>query len=102
RRHTRSDRDWSSDVCSSDLNPSDHPLASHFEECDSLLIFDDVVVPWERVFAYNNVALSNALYPDTNLRQYTGHQTAVRALVKLRSEERRVGKECSTGRGAGH
>jgi anthranilate 3-monooxygenase (FAD)/4-hydroxyphenylacetate 3-monooxygenase len=29
------------------------------------------------------VTLSNALYPDTNLRQYTGHQTAVRALVKL-------------------
>ncbi len=66
-----------------DLNPSDHPLASHFEECDSLLIFDDVVVPWDRVFAYNNVGLSNAMYPDTNLRQYTGHQTAVRALVKL-------------------
>jgi len=66
-----------------DLDPADHPLASQFEECDSLLIFDDVLVPWERVFVYKNVALSNALYPDSNLRQYTGHQTAVRALVKL-------------------
>lgn len=65
------------------LDPSDHPLASQFEECDSLLIFDDVLVPWDRVFVYKDVALSNALYPDTNLRQYTGHQTAVRALVKL-------------------
>ncbi len=66
-----------------DLDPADHPLASQFEECDSLLIFNDVLVPWERVFLYKDVALSNALYPDTNLRQYTGHQTSVRALVKL-------------------
>jgi anthranilate 3-monooxygenase (FAD)/4-hydroxyphenylacetate 3-monooxygenase len=65
------------------LDAADHPLASQFEECDSLLIFDDVLVPWDRVFLYKNVELSNALYPDTNLRQYTGHQSAVRALVKL-------------------
>jgi anthranilate 3-monooxygenase (FAD)/4-hydroxyphenylacetate 3-monooxygenase len=61
----------------------DHPLATRFEECDSLLVFDDVLIPWERVFMYNDVALSNAMYPDSNLRQYTGHQTAVRGLVKL-------------------
>ncbi len=66
-----------------DLDPADHPLAARFEEPDSLLIFDDVVVPWERVFLYKDVALCNALYPDSNLRQYTAHQTAVRGLVKL-------------------
>src|SRR5262245_34410592 len=62
----------------------DHPLAANFEECDSVLVFDDVLVPWERVFIHNNVALANALYPDTNLRNHTAHQTNVRALVKLR------------------
>jgi anthranilate 3-monooxygenase (FAD) / 4-hydroxyphenylacetate 3-monooxygenase len=61
----------------------DHPLATRFEECDSLLVFDDVLVPWDRVFMYNDVALSNAMYPDSNLRQYTAHQTAVRGLVKM-------------------
>ena len=66
-----------------DLDPAEHPLASRFEECDSLLIFDDVLVPWDRVFLYRDVALCNALYADSNLRQYTAHQTAVRALVKL-------------------
>ncbi|MDE3156841.1 MAG: 4-hydroxyphenylacetate 3-monooxygenase, oxygenase component [Acidobacteriota bacterium] len=66
-----------------DLDPAEHPLASHFEECDSLIVFDDVLVPWERVFLYRDVDLCNALYPDSNLRQYTGHQTAVRGLVKL-------------------
>jgi anthranilate 3-monooxygenase (FAD)/4-hydroxyphenylacetate 3-monooxygenase len=61
----------------------DHPLASSFEEADALVVFEDVRVPWERVFLYGDVGLCNALYPDTNLRQHTAHQTAVRGLVKM-------------------
>jgi anthranilate 3-monooxygenase (FAD) / 4-hydroxyphenylacetate 3-monooxygenase len=61
----------------------DHPLASNFEEADALVVFEDVLVPWERVFLYRDVTLGNALYPDTNLRQHTAHQTAVRGLVKM-------------------
>lgn len=61
----------------------DHPLASRFEESDSLLIFDQVKVPWERVFAYRDVTLCNAIYPDTALRNHTAHQTNTRALVKM-------------------
>jgi anthranilate 3-monooxygenase (FAD)/4-hydroxyphenylacetate 3-monooxygenase len=40
-------------------------------------------VPWDRVFLYKDVDLSNALYPDSNLRQYSAHQSAVRGLVKM-------------------
>jgi anthranilate 3-monooxygenase (FAD) / 4-hydroxyphenylacetate 3-monooxygenase len=61
----------------------DHPLAARFEESDALLIFDDVLVPWERVFLYRDIALANALYPDSALRNHTAHQTNTRALVKL-------------------
>jgi anthranilate 3-monooxygenase (FAD)/4-hydroxyphenylacetate 3-monooxygenase len=61
----------------------DHPLAVNFEEPDSMMIFDDVEVPWDRVYVYNDVEISNAVFPDTNLRNYTAHQTAVRGLVKL-------------------
>ena len=60
-----------------------HPLASNFEEPDVLLVFDDVLVPWDRVFLHNNLELANALYIRTNLRNHTAHQTAVRALSKL-------------------
>ncbi|CAI8038804.1 Anthranilate 3-monooxygenase oxygenase component [Geodia barretti] len=28
----------------------DHPLGSRFEEMDAVVFFDDVLVPWERVF----------------------------------------------------
>ncbi|MCF7550834.1 4-hydroxyphenylacetate 3-monooxygenase, oxygenase component [Pseudonocardia sp. WMMC193] len=63
--------------------PFDHPLSSHFEEADCLVVFDDVLVPWDRVFLHGDIGLANALYADTNLRQHTAHQTGVRGLVKL-------------------
>ncbi|AXF56962.1 4-hydroxyphenylacetate 3-hydroxylase family protein [Salicibibacter kimchii] len=62
---------------------ADHPLASRFEESDAILIFNDVLVPWHRVFLYNNVDAGNQLYGRTGLSQNT-HQNAVRGLVKLR------------------
>lgn len=61
----------------------DHPLASRFEEMDALLVFDDVVVPWDRVFLYNNIEAANKLYPLTGAGQRPAHQTGVRGLVKL-------------------
>ncbi|WP_214366532.1 4-hydroxyphenylacetate 3-monooxygenase, oxygenase component [Pseudonocardia sp. H11422] len=64
-------------------HPFDHPLSAHFEEADCLVVFDDVLVPWDRVFLHGDVALANALYAETNLRQHTAHQTGVRGLVKL-------------------
>jgi anthranilate 3-monooxygenase (FAD)/4-hydroxyphenylacetate 3-monooxygenase len=64
-------------------NRFDHPLSSHFEEADCLVVFDDVLVPWDRVFLHGDVALANAMYVETNLRQHTAHQTGVRGLVKM-------------------
>ncbi|MBV1901372.1 MAG: hypothetical protein KUG56_06845 [Kordiimonadaceae bacterium] len=61
----------------------DHPLSTRFEENDSLLIFDNVFIPWERVFCYRNVDLSNRLYIQSALRNHTAHQTNTRALVKV-------------------
>ena len=56
----------------------DHPLASRFEEMDALLVFDYVVVPWDRVFLYNNVEAANKLYPMTGAGQQPAHQSGVR------------------------
>jgi len=64
-------------------NTFDHPLSAHFEEPDALVVFDDVLVPWDRVFLHGDVALANAMYAETSLRQHTGHQTGVRGLVKM-------------------
>jgi len=62
----------------------DHPLSARFEEPDAVVIFDDVLVPWGRVFMHGDVQHANALATGTNQRQFTGHQTAVRGLAKAR------------------
>ncbi|HLQ97046.1 MAG TPA: 4-hydroxyphenylacetate 3-hydroxylase N-terminal domain-containing protein [Candidatus Dormibacteraeota bacterium] len=61
----------------------DHPLASRFEEADALLVFDDVLVPWERVFINQNVKAGNMLYASTGINQQPSHQSAVRGLAKI-------------------
>lgn len=63
-------------------SPFDHPLGSRFEEPDDVCVFDDVLVPWERVFLYGDVAMGNTLFAQASIRNNTGHQTAVRGLAK--------------------
>ena len=62
----------------------DHPLGSRFEEPDAMVVFDDVLIPWERVFLHNNVPLANKLFTSASIQNNTGHQTAVRGLAKCR------------------
>jgi 4-hydroxyphenylacetate 3-monooxygenase oxygenase component len=67
---------------SGDQSQWDHPLGSRFEEPDAIALFNDVLVPWDRVFVYGNVNLGNGFFPRTRLQCHTGHQTAVRGLAK--------------------
>jgi aromatic ring hydroxylase len=43
-------------------SPSDHPVSARFDEIDSLVVFDDVLVPWERVFLYREPLAANRLF----------------------------------------
>ncbi|KAA0966283.1 4-hydroxyphenylacetate 3-hydroxylase [Sporosarcina sp. ANT_H38] len=61
----------------------DHPLASRFEEMDAVLVFNDVLVPWNRVFINQNVEAGNLLYPKTGINLQPSHQSAIRGLVKI-------------------
>ena len=60
-----------------------HPLASRFDEMDTVAVFDDVVVPWDRVFLKADIGVFNELDRRTHIRQYAAHQTAVRLVTKL-------------------
>lgn len=60
----------------------DHPLAARFDELDAVAVFDDVFVPWERVFIYQDVERVNTIWK-VNSNAFTGHQTSIRLLVKL-------------------
>ena len=59
-----------------------HPLGSRFEEMDSVVFFDDVFVPWERVFLLGNVELCNGYAAGTQSDAHTGHQVLTRCVAK--------------------
>ena len=60
----------------------DAPLASRFEEMDAVVIFDDVLVPWERVFMYGEPQLCNQAFGATNAVIHMAHQVACGKLAK--------------------
>src|SRR5699024_11369945 len=88
RRHTRSKRDWSSDVCSSDLCL----VPPSFAQRDPLDLAQAGFVAKDRgdftvAIRLFDEALQRGLFADKQ-----------RGLLLYRSEERRVGKECSSVR----
>jgi 4-hydroxyphenylacetate 3-monooxygenase len=60
----------------------DHPLGSRFEEMDCVVVFDDVLVPWERVFVLGDVELINGTALTTHSAAHTAHQGAAKNLAK--------------------
>src|SRR5699024_12219861 len=94
RRHTRSKRDWSSDVCSSDL-------AARYILASPAPAFLTETLPGAEEGDYDEEAMSilktsreavRNLLADT--RRPIGQTLALVLLYGCRSEERRVGKEC--------
>ncbi len=61
----------------------DFPLSSRFDEMDATVVFDNVLVPWDRVFVHRNIPLLNRMYKDSRMRELTAHQTNARLEVKL-------------------
>ncbi|MGZ0244994.1 MAG: 4-hydroxyphenylacetate 3-hydroxylase family protein, partial [Alphaproteobacteria bacterium] len=62
----------------------DYPLATRFDETDSLLVYEDVFVPWERVFVYKNVDVARAQWFEAPAHIMGNNQAQVRYMVKLR------------------
>src|SRR5699024_11433903 len=84
RRHTRSKRDWSSDVCSSDLGTY---KGKYCKPCESF---------------WTESQLVDGKCPDCGREVQDAEEEAYFfRLSKYRSEERRVGKECRCRRGQG-
>ena len=54
------------------LNPFDYPASSHHSMPEGFVIFDDVFVPWERVFLAGEVQLAGRLAQSLGLWERTG------------------------------
>ena len=59
-----------------------HPLSSRFEEMDSIVVFDNVLVPWNRVFYYNNAEVAEEFPIQSSFHPFTKHQVLTRQIVK--------------------
>src|ERR1700730_449418 len=59
-----------------------HPLSSRYEEMDSIVVFDDVLVPWERVFYYDNVDAATDFLLQSSFYPFAYHQVVTRQIVK--------------------
>jgi len=61
----------------------DYPLTSRYDESDALVIFDDVLVPWERVFINRNIDTLRRQFFDTGAHALGNWQAQTRLTVKL-------------------
>jgi 4-hydroxyphenylacetate 3-monooxygenase len=62
----------------------DNPLSSRFDENDALLYFDNVRVPWDRVFVHRDVDMCRAQFHDTPAHVLQNYQSQIRLSVKLK------------------
>jgi len=75
---SRKSYEWSS------TSVFDNPLASRYDENDAVLYFDDVKVPWERVFIAGDIAMCQKQFYATPAHVYQNYQCQIRLMVKLR------------------
>jgi 4-hydroxyphenylacetate 3-monooxygenase len=61
----------------------DSPLAYRYDETDSMLLCDEVKVPWERVFVHDDAVLSRDIYIKTPSHCFGNHQSNVRYWSKM-------------------
>ena len=62
----------------------DYPLSARLDENDAIVYFDDVKVPWERVFLMGDIGAMRAQWHDTPAHVYQNYQSQVRLMVKLK------------------
>ena len=63
--------------------PFDYPLSSRLDENDAILIFDEVLVPWENVLVYGDLEKQNQHIARTCFFPRSGLQSSTRLAVKF-------------------
>lgn len=63
-------------------SPMDYPLSNRFDDSDCMVMFNNVLVPWERVWIYRDIEAYNAAQHRTHTHTHTSHQFATKDLSK--------------------
>ena len=64
-------------------SPFEAPLASRFEENDSVIVFDQCFIPWENVLVYRDIEKTKGFYANSGFFNRYNLQSATRLSVKL-------------------
>jgi 4-hydroxyphenylacetate 3-monooxygenase len=64
-------------------NEFENPLTTRFDETDSMVMCENVKVPWERVFVHMDAVLARDIYIKTPGHCYGNHQSNVRFHAKM-------------------
>ncbi|PIC79542.1 4-hydroxyphenylacetate 3-monooxygenase, oxygenase component [Sporosarcina sp. P18a] len=59
-----------------------YPLSSRFEEMDAIVVFDNVLVPWKRVFFHHNKEVASEFFSMSSFHPFATHQVITRQIVK--------------------
>jgi 4-hydroxyphenylacetate 3-monooxygenase len=62
----------------------DYPLTTRYDEPDALVVFDDVLVPWERVFVDRDPDTLRRQFFDTGAHALGNWQAQIRFMTKLK------------------
>jgi 4-hydroxyphenylacetate 3-monooxygenase len=65
------------------VHEADYPLSYRLDETDSVLVCDQVKIPWERVFLHNDANMSRRIYIETPANCYQNHQSNIRFWSKM-------------------
>jgi len=63
-------------------SPMDYPLSARLDETDAMVVFDNVLIPWERVFIHRDAEMCNGLYNRTGAMPQIMHQFSTKNLSK--------------------
>ena len=64
-------------------SPFDYPLSSRVDENDSIIVFDNVFVPWENVFCYADIEKANNFFPRSGFLPRFMFHGCTRLAVKM-------------------
>ncbi|GAB3793265.1 4-hydroxyphenylacetate 3-monooxygenase, oxygenase component [Virgibacillus kimchii] len=81
-----SDTEGLSFICRESFHLGDsqynYPLSSRFEEMDTIVVLEDVLIPWRRIFFYKNIPLANSFQGKSAFRPFALHQVLNRRIIK--------------------
>ncbi|QNE79658.1 Pyoverdin chromophore biosynthetic protein pvcC (plasmid) [Streptomyces finlayi] len=64
-------------------SPFDYPLSSRLDENDTILILDNVLIPWENVFVYGDLGKAQTFTGESGFIERSTFQGCTRLAVKL-------------------